>query len=192
MNAIGLHHARGQGDALQYETCREHVVRLAQILENPVEAFAVLGTVVWRNPDPAQDYAGTRCRTYLNDFFQIFTDMKDRNAPQAVIASQFHYHQRWLVQLQGAGQAIECTASSFSRYAGIHHRVFVPLPLQALLQQLDPALRQLHVVAGAETVAQHQDTRAVAGPCNGRGKDEQEQDLGANGQAGGSAGIKSA
>jgi hypothetical protein len=168
MDSVRLHQAIFQGNAIQGEGHQESALLPGQFTVDAVKTLAVFLTVIRRYPDTHQHHAGPGLGAEIDYAFKIPANHRKRECTQTIIASEFYHHHLGSVYLKRSRESVQASSGSFAAHTGVHYRVPVPLVSELLLKQMDPALVQVNVVPGAQTVPQDQ----YAGICLNRVRNE--------------------
>ncbi len=175
MNAIVHHKFRAQRNIIHKEGQQRQIVSLGQLGKDLFELAQIAGTVVAGQLDLGQHHTGLLLLGERDHAGQILAGNGRCEAAQAIVAPQFNQQPVRLVLLQQSGQTGQRPLCRFTADAGIEQGVFSPLLLPFLVEQGRPALLNLHLIAGAQAVSQHQQglglsRREQAAEANKQGK----------------------
>jgi len=126
--------------------------------EDVFELCGITGAVVGGDSNTQQHDCRAGGFRALDDFLQIGLHARRRKASQTVVAAQFQYDQfRRKIRDRG----FNASGTAFCRFAtdtGVNDSIFVPLLIEARLQQSAPGLVNIYSITCAEAVAKYQDS----------------------------------
>jgi hypothetical protein len=85
---------------------------------------------------------------------KVVVNRLQRQATQAIIGAQLQQHDCGVVRGEQVGQSFQAATAGLAADAGVDDLVLVPLVVEPLLQQRDPALLGLQSVGCTEAVTE--------------------------------------
>ncbi len=163
MQAVILHQCGIQRHAGKQERDQRYLILSCQVRIQVREAIAVARTVVRWQADAQQQHARPRVLRQGDHVREVVVDDRQRQAAQPVVGAQLQQHDRRMVQGQQMGQSFQAATAGLATDAGIDDLVLVPLVVEPLMQQRDPAFFGLESVRRAQAVTEAEDDAILRG-----------------------------
>lgn len=169
VHSIRLHQFGFAGDSFEKKRhIGDRVLRRYAVVDR-VESCGVCRAVVRGHAHANQQGLGAALPYHTQHGREIFPQVFEGQAPQAVVAAGFNDDEGGAIAFEKARQASRCGKACFAADAGVDDLIAQLVLPQAIFQQTDPTLFRRHAVGCAETVAEHKDDRLLL--CSGTRRD---------------------
>ncbi len=156
MHSVVLHAARHAVNALQKEGKQRRVILLRQQSVGVVELLDVVGAIVGRHGDPAEDNFGSRSLQSADNLRKIFACRRDGKTAKSVVTSERN-DDNFGVESDHCGQPFDAVLRGITADAGVHHVIFVAACVQVSLKIVWITLTDVSSVTGSKRVAEGYD-----------------------------------